>query len=150
MLGPVTGSLRAFDAGSHTRPLFDEAKKLGVGFYLGFNTPELNTGMQEPSHHRMFHNFLTMQAGADQNATRVAAAAKAGLEEGCMMMGGSRVIAPSAEIVAVTRTLGDELLAYEIDFDATRPYKQEKETAGSESARVTLSLFLRELCAPRG
>lgn len=91
---------------------------------LGFNTPELNTAIREPAHHRMMHHYLSVQSGAYQNGTWVVAVAKAGIEEGCMLTGGTCVVAPTGELVAVAHTLDDELLTYEIDFDACRPIKE--------------------------
>jgi predicted amidohydrolase len=43
--------------------------------------------------------------------------AKAGWEEGCDLIGGSAIIAPSGEIVAQTTTKGDELIAARCDLD---------------------------------
>jgi predicted amidohydrolase len=91
---------------------------------LGFNTPELNAAIREPAHHRMMHHYLSVQSGAYQNGTWVVAVAKAGVEEGCMLTGGTCVAAPTGELVAVAHTLEDELLAYEIDFDACKPIKE--------------------------
>jgi N-carbamoyl-D-amino-acid hydrolase len=91
---------------------------------LGFNTPEYNAAIREPTHHRMMHHYLSVQSGAYQNGTWVVAVAKAGLEEGCMLMGGTCIVAPSGELVAVASTLDDELLAYDIDLDATKPIKE--------------------------
>jgi N-carbamoyl-D-amino-acid hydrolase len=91
---------------------------------LGFNTPELNASIREPAHHRMLHHYLSVQSGAYQNGTWVVAVAKAGVEEGCMLTGGTCVVAPTGELVAVAHTLEDELLAYEIDFDACKPIKE--------------------------
>ena len=91
---------------------------------LGFNTPEINAAIPEPSHHRLLHHYLSIQSGAYQNGTWVVAVAKAGIEEGCMLMGGTAVVAPTGELLASASTLEDELLAYEIDFDATKPIKE--------------------------
>jgi predicted amidohydrolase len=85
---------------------------------LGYNTPAANAVGPEPFHVRMMHNHLTMQAGAYQNATWVVGVAKAGPEEGCDLMGGSVIVAPSGEIVAQAHTLGDELIVAECDLDA--------------------------------
>ncbi|BBK43077.1 N-carbamoyl-D-amino-acid hydrolase [Allostella vacuolata] len=90
---------------------------------LGYNTPEFNAAIVEPGYHRMMHHYLTCQAGAYQNGTWVVATAKAGVEEGCMLIGGTCVVAPSGELVAVASTLGDELLVYTMDLDATVPIK---------------------------
>lgn len=40
-----------------------------------------------------------------------------------MLIGGTCVVAPSGELVAVASTLGDELLVYTMDLDATVPIK---------------------------
>ena len=58
-----------------------------------------------------------MQAGAYQNNTWVVGVAKAGTEEGCELIGGSAIIAPSGEIVAVASTKGDELITARCDLD---------------------------------
>jgi predicted amidohydrolase len=84
---------------------------------LGYNTPSANSLGPEPFHVRMMHNHITMQAGAYQNGTWVVGVAKAGKEEGFDMMGGSVIIAPSGEIVALAHTLGDELITAECDLD---------------------------------
>jgi N-carbamoyl-D-amino-acid hydrolase len=89
---------------------------------LGYNTPVGNAvgpGRETPEL-RMFHNHLSMQAGAYQNGTFVIGAAKAGREEGVDMQGGSCVVAPSGEIIAVAETVGDELVTATIDLDDTR------------------------------
>jgi N-carbamoyl-D-amino-acid hydrolase len=91
---------------------------------IGYNTPTLNNLGQEPPHLRAFHNRLTVQAGAYQNATWVASVAKACREEGVDMLGGSVIVAPTGEIVAQTSTLGDELIVADCDLNACAFYKQ--------------------------
>ena len=90
---------------------------------LGYNTPTQNAVTPESEHLRMFHNHLSMQAGAYQNATWVVASAKAGNEEGVAMMGGSCIIAPTGEIVALATTLDDEVITTQIDLDRGRYLK---------------------------
>ena len=85
---------------------------------LGYNTPTVNAQSDEPPHLRMFHNHVTMQSGAYQNAAWVVGVAKAGDEDGYELMGGSVIIAPTGEIVAQCRTLGDELITADCDLDA--------------------------------
>ena len=87
---------------------------------LGYNTPTMNSQSDEAPHLRAFHNLLSMQAGAYQNSTWVVGVAKAGNEDGHELMGGSAIIAPSGEIVAQCRTLGDELVVADCDLEATR------------------------------
>ena len=84
---------------------------------LGYNTPTENIHYEEPVHLRMFHNHLVMQAGAYQNGTWVVAAAKAGREDGHRLMGGSCIIAPTGEILALAATEDDEVIAYDCDLD---------------------------------
>jgi predicted amidohydrolase len=84
---------------------------------LGYNTPDLNTSGHEPNHLRMFHNHLSMQANAYMNGCWVVGVAKAGVEDGCMLIGGSCIIQPSGEITAVATSLEDELITTAGDFD---------------------------------
>ncbi|QRX81775.1 N-carbamoyl-D-amino-acid hydrolase [Glaciimonas sp. PAMC28666] len=91
---------------------------------LGYNTPLLNPGQTQSPAQRLFHNRLCMQAGAYQNSTWVVGVAKAGLEEGCDMMAGTCIIAPTGEIVAETSGIGDELAVAECDLDACLPGKE--------------------------
>lgn len=90
---------------------------------LGYNTPVHNP--PAPDHDRLgdFHNHLVMQAGAYQNATWVIGVAKCGMEEGCDMIGGSCIIAPTGEIVAQAVTRGDELVVARCDLDLGASYK---------------------------
>ena len=85
---------------------------------LGYNTPTVNSQSDESPHLRMFHNHVTMQSGAYQNSTWVTGVAKAGCEDGHDLMGGSVIIAPTGQIVAECRTLGDELIVADCDLDA--------------------------------
>ena len=84
---------------------------------LGYNTPVHYPRAPELDHLQDFHNHLSLQAGAYQNGTWVAAAAKAGCEENCDMIGGSCIVAPSGEIVVRCETLADELITWDYDLD---------------------------------
>ncbi len=84
---------------------------------IGYNTPVLLDEAPALAHLRMFHNHLPMQAGAYQNTVWVAAAAKAGLEDGQALIGGSCIIAPTGEIVALASSLGDEVIVHRADLD---------------------------------
>ena len=90
---------------------------------LGYNTPVHNPPAPEHDDLSMFHNQLVMQAGAYQNGTWVVGVAKAGEEEGCEMIGGSCIIAPSGEVVAACSTKGDELAIARCDLDLCHSYK---------------------------
>lgn len=85
---------------------------------LGYNTPSVNSqkGSEGPEQ-RLFHNRLSVQAGAYQNSTWVVAVAKAGSEDGHPLIGGSLIANPSGEIVAEASTVGDELLIHACDLD---------------------------------
>ncbi|MDH3691513.1 MAG: N-carbamoyl-D-amino-acid hydrolase [Gammaproteobacteria bacterium] len=84
---------------------------------LGYNTPTTNIdGFAEPLHLKQFHNHLVMQAGAYQNACWVVAAAKAGSEDGHVLIGGSCIVAPTGEIVAKAHTEDDEVVSYSCDL----------------------------------
>jgi len=88
---------------------------------LGYNTPSVNS--QKPPEgvtQRLFHNRLSVQAGAYQNSCWVVAVAKAGVEDGHPLFGGSLIVNPDGEIVAEATTEVDEVLVVPCDFDATR------------------------------
>lgn len=84
---------------------------------LGYNTPQHYPQAPEHDHLQDFHNHLSMQAGAYANGAWVIGTAKAGLEEGCELIGGSSIIAPTGEIVALAQTRSDEVVTAEIDLD---------------------------------
>jgi N-carbamoyl-D-amino-acid hydrolase len=83
---------------------------------IGYNTPVVLDEAPALAHLRMFHNHLPMQAGAYQNTVWIAAAAKAGLEEGQALIGGSCIIAPTGEIVAMAVSIDDEVVAHRVDL----------------------------------
>lgn len=92
---------------------------------LGYNTPAIDPPWGfEPTHLASFHNDLSMQAGAYHNSSWVVGVAKAGREEGCDMLGGSLIVAPTGEIVTKARTLDDELIVADCDLDACLHYKE--------------------------
>ncbi len=87
---------------------------------LGYNTPKHNP--PAPDHDRLgnFHNQLVMQAGAYQNATWVVAVAKAGVEDGHPLMGGTMIVDPNGMIVAEVEGEADAVVVHPCDLDATR------------------------------
>lgn len=91
---------------------------------IGYNTRYYNPDWQEPQHLRMFHHLLSLQANAYQNATWVAAAGKAGIEDGYHMIAGSVIVAPTGEIVAQTLSEGDEVISSQIDLGWCDNYKK--------------------------
>jgi hypothetical protein len=85
---------------------------------LGFNTPSTNSQRPDEGHDlRSFHNDLSVQSGAYQNGTWVVAVAKAGVEDGHELLGGSVIVHPSGQIVVRSQTLGDELIVADCDLD---------------------------------
>jgi predicted amidohydrolase len=87
---------------------------------IGYNTPSFNAETsEERPETRLFHNRLSLQAGAYQNATWVVGVAKAGVEDGFPLFGGSLIVDPNGEIVAEAKTEDDELLVHACDLDAT-------------------------------
>jgi N-carbamoyl-D-amino-acid hydrolase len=84
---------------------------------IGYNTPLVLSEAPALAHLRAFHNHLPMQAGAYQNTLWVAAAAKAGLEDGQALIGGSCIVAPTGEIAAQALSLDDEVVIHRADLD---------------------------------
>ena len=84
---------------------------------IGYNTPSSNIFHDEPVHLRMFHNRLSLQAGAYQNGTWVVAAAKAGREDDHGLIGGSCIVAPTGEIMAQALSEDDEVIVFNCDLD---------------------------------
>lgn len=91
---------------------------------LGYNTPFGHVGEQAMDSLTLFHNHLSMQAGAYQNATWVIGTAKCGNEEGSKMGGQSVIVAPSGEIVAMASTVEDEVITARCDLDMGRTYRE--------------------------
>jgi predicted amidohydrolase len=84
---------------------------------IGYNTPVVLEEAPALAHLRMFHNHLPMQAGAYQNTLWIAAAAKAGLEDGQALIGGSCIIAPTGELAALATSIEDEVVVHRADLD---------------------------------
>jgi len=91
---------------------------------IGYNTPTTHPAFPESNRLTDFHNHLSMQAGAYQNAMWCVGTAKAGEEAGVAQIGGSCVIAPSGEIVAQAGSLGDELVVHTCDLDLAARYRR--------------------------
>ena len=85
---------------------------------LGYNTPTTNgQGGDEDLEKRIFHSTLCMQAGAYQNSCWVVGVAKAGVEDGHGLFGGSVIVDPHGMVVAQAKTDGDELITARCDMD---------------------------------
>ncbi len=86
---------------------------------LGYNTPTENgQDAAESLEKRLFHSDLSLQAGAYQNATYVVGVAKAGVEDGHALMGGSIIVDPDGMVIARATTEEDELIVASCDFAA--------------------------------
>jgi len=87
---------------------------------LGYNTPSVNASAPESEGpaKRLFHNNIVLQSGAYQNSTWVVAVAKAGVEDGHALIGGSCIVDPDGEIVAACTSEDDELIVHACDLDA--------------------------------
>jgi predicted amidohydrolase len=62
-------------------------------------------------------NELVLRAGAYENHMFVVGVAKAGVEDGFPMIGGSCIVSPFGDVLAQAATTGDELVTAEIDLD---------------------------------
>ncbi|HYZ33894.1 MAG TPA: N-carbamoyl-D-amino-acid hydrolase [Crenalkalicoccus sp.] len=93
---------------------------------LGYNSAayDPNGGAAEDAALRTFHSTLVAQANAYMNATWAVAVAKAGVEDGAGLIGGSCIVAPDGQVVAQARTLEDEVIVADLDFDACRQGKE--------------------------
>jgi len=83
---------------------------------IGYNTPISALALDL--------NDLCMRAGAYANACFVVGSAKAGVEDGVELIGGSSVINPLGQIVAKATTTGDELVCARIDLDQMTPVRK--------------------------
>lgn len=85
---------------------------------LGYNTPTTNgQGGDEDLEKRIFHSTMSMQAGAYQNSCWVVGVAKAGVEDGHGLFGGSVIVDPDGMVVEQATSDGDELLVHACDMD---------------------------------
>jgi predicted amidohydrolase len=85
---------------------------------LGYNTPSVNPqNSKEGPADRLFHNRLVLQSGAYQNSTWVVAIAKAGVENGFPLIGGSLIVNPDGKILVEAKTEADELIVHACDLD---------------------------------
>lgn len=93
---------------------------------LGYNTHDINQYHDESKHLKMHHHFVVMQAGAYQNGTWIAAAAKTGREDGHDLLGGSCIVAPTGEIAALAVTNRDEVITHTCDLELGRAIKEHR------------------------
>jgi len=82
---------------------------------IGYNTPISALALDL--------NELCMRAGAYANLCFVVGVAKAGVEDGVELIGGSCVISPQGQVLAKAATTGDELVVARIDLDTMGPLR---------------------------
>ena len=83
---------------------------------IGYNTPLSPLALDL--------NELCLRAGAYQNNLFVVGIAKAGVEDGMELIGGSCIVNPMGQVVAKAATTGDELIAARIDLDQMVPARK--------------------------
>jgi len=83
---------------------------------IGYNTPISALALDL--------NELCLRSGAYANLCFVVGVAKAGVEDGVELIGGSSIINPLGQIIAKVTTTGDELIAARIDLDAMTPVRK--------------------------
>ena len=93
---------------------------------IGYNSAayDPNGGDTEDAARRTFHSTLAVQGNAYMNATWAVSVAKAGVEDGSGLIGGSVIVDPNGTVVAQAQTLGDELLVADCDLDLCRQGKE--------------------------
>jgi len=82
---------------------------------IGYNTPISALALDL--------NELCMRAGAYANACFVVGIAKAGIEDGVELIGGSCIISPQGQVLTKAATTGDELIVSTIDLDQMAPVR---------------------------
>jgi predicted amidohydrolase len=89
---------------------------------MGYNSAayDPNGGTSESAELRTFHSTMAVQANAYMNATWAASIAKAGVEDGSGLIGGSCIVSPDGLVAAQAKTLGDEVILAECNLDACR------------------------------
>ena len=83
---------------------------------IGYNTPISALALDL--------NELCMRAGAYANLCFVVGIAKAGVEDGVELIGGSAIINPLGQVLAKAATTGDELIVSRIDLDQAEPVRK--------------------------
>ena len=93
---------------------------------MGYNSAayDPNGGSTESEALRTFHSTLAVQANAYMNATWAVSVAKAGVEDGAGLIGGSVIVDPNGVVVAQARGMGDEVILAACDLDACRQGKE--------------------------
>ncbi|PLB44212.1 n-carbamyl-d-amino acid amidohydrolase [Aspergillus steynii IBT 23096] len=101
----------------------------GVELVLeGYNTcgyaPQRPGTEKEQEELAVFHHRLSCQAGSYQNACFSIHCAKAGYEDGGLLIASSMIVAPSGRVIAESTTSDDELVVAQINLADCRYYKE--------------------------
>jgi len=83
---------------------------------IGYNTPGSALALDL--------NELCMRSGAYANLCFVVGVAKAGVEDGVELIGGSAIIDPLGQVLAKAATTGDELVVGRLDLDQMVPVRK--------------------------
>ena len=83
---------------------------------IGYNTPLSALALDL--------NELCMRAGAYANLCFVVGVAKAGVEDGVELIGGSCIVNPLGQVMAKATTTGDELVIARVDLDQMVPVRK--------------------------
>ena len=83
---------------------------------IGYNTPLSPLALDL--------NELVLRAGAYENSLFVVGVAKAGVEDGLELIGGSCIVSPLGQVLARAATTGDELIAARLDLDWMTPARK--------------------------
>jgi predicted amidohydrolase len=83
---------------------------------IGYNTPLSPLALDQ--------NELVLRAGAYENSLFVIGVAKAGVEDGLELIGGSCIVGPLGQVLARAATTGDELIAARLDLDWMTPARK--------------------------
>jgi predicted amidohydrolase len=94
---------------------------------IGYNTPLSPLALDL--------NELCMRAGAYANLCFVVGAAKAGVEDGLELIGGSCVLSPLGQVLARAATSGDELVVARLDLDQLTPARRRWNFLGRRQPR---------------
>lgn len=83
---------------------------------IGYNTPISALALDL--------NELCLRAGAYANLCFVVGVAKAGVEDGVELIGGSAIVSPLGQVLARAATTGDELVVARLDFEQAVPVRR--------------------------
>ncbi|HVQ77309.1 MAG TPA: nitrilase-related carbon-nitrogen hydrolase [Candidatus Binatia bacterium] len=83
---------------------------------MGYNTPLSALALDL--------NELCLRHGAYANTVFVVGVAKAGIEDGMELIGGSSIVSPLGQVLARAATTGDELVVCTIDLDQIVPVRR--------------------------